>query len=128
MGLHTLMFDRYHICVTCHDLCIALCRDGSIALCSLQDGGLLGQWQEHVQPDQQVAAVAFAPGNKGLLALACAESFTVLTSPWQQKPCAVLNCYDCPQVRACVCAHMRVCVCVCVCVCVRAYVCGLLYV
>ena len=80
-------------------------RDGSIALCSLQDGGLLGQWEDHVQPEQQVDAVVFEPGKKDLLAFACAQTLTVLTCPWQQKPCTAVSCYTCPQVSADTCSH-----------------------
>ncbi|DBA73164.1 TPA: hypothetical protein ACH3X2_010098 [Trebouxia sp. C0005] len=76
---------------------LTVARDGSIALCSLQDGGLLGQWEAHMQPEQQVDAAVFAPGNKDLLALACARRLTVLSCPWQQKPCTAVSSYACPQ-------------------------------
>ena len=76
------------------------CRDGSMALFSLQDGGLLGEYQEAMSDaaDQTAAAAAFSRHDKALCAVAYAGSCIIVTSPWRQKPCAVKGCYVCPKV------------------------------
>ena len=58
-----------------------------------------------MQPEQQVDAAVFAPGNKDLLALARLQALDVLTCPWQQEPCTAVSCYTCPQVSADTCSH-----------------------
>ena len=71
-----------------------------MALFSLQDGGLLGQYQAAVSdvPEQTAAAAAFSRDDKALCAVAYAGSCIVTTSPWRQKPCAVKGEYVCPKV------------------------------
>ena len=81
------------------------CSDGSMTLFSLQDGGVLGEYQEAVLAGQTVAAAAFSPDNKALCAVAYAGSCVIVTSPWRQKPCAVKGCYVCPEVMSAGCCH-----------------------
>lgn len=71
-----------------------------MALFSLQDDGLLGQYQAAVSdvPQQTAAAAAFSRDDKALCAVAYTGSCIVTTSPWRQKPCAVKGKYVCPKV------------------------------
>lgn len=69
-------------------------------LFSLQDGGVLGEYQEAVVAGQTVAVAAFSSDNKALCAVAYAESCVIVTSPWQRKPCASKGSYVCPQVMS----------------------------
>ena len=71
-----------------------------MALFSLQNGGLLGKFQEAASdaPQQTAAAAAFSQDDNALCAVAYAESCIIVTSPWRQQPCAVKGRYVCPKV------------------------------
>ena len=71
-----------------------------MALFSLQDGGLLGEWQEAAvdSTEQPAAAAAVSRGDKALCAVAYAGSCVIVTSPWRQRACAVRGHYVCPEV------------------------------
>lgn len=72
-----------------------------MAVFSLQDGGLLGEYQEASAsgaPQQTAAAAAFSRDDKALCAVAYADCCNIVTSPWRQKPCAVKRQYVCPKV------------------------------
>ena len=72
-----------------------------MALFSLQDGGLLGEYQKAASgaPQQTTAAAAFSQDDKTLCAVAYNESCLIVTSPWHQQPCAVKGHYVCPKVH-----------------------------
>ena len=72
-----------------------------MALFSLQDGGLLGEYQEAASdaPQLTAAAAAFSRDDKALCAVAYPDSCIVVTSPWRQQPCAVKGHYMCPKVH-----------------------------
>ena len=72
-----------------------------MALFSLQDGGLLGEWQEAAADAAEqpaAAAAAVSRGDKALCAVAYAGSCIIVTSPWRQRACAVKGRYVCPEV------------------------------
>lgn len=71
-----------------------------MAVFSLQDGGLLGEYQEAASdtPQQRAASAAFSQDDKALCAVAYVDRCIIVTSPWRQKPCAVKGQYVCPKV------------------------------
>lgn len=71
-----------------------------MALFSLQDGGLLGEYQEAASgaPQQKAAAAAFSWDDKALCAVAYADRCIIVTSPWRQQPCALKGQFVCPKV------------------------------
>lgn len=72
-----------------------------MALFSLQDGGLLGEYQQAASdaPQQTAAAAAFSQDDRALCAVAYPESCIVVASPWRQQPCAAKGRYRCPKVH-----------------------------
>lgn len=71
-----------------------------MALFSLRDGGLLGEWQEAASDTtgQRAAAAAVSREDKAMCAVAYAGSCIVVSSPWRQRACVVKGRYVCPQV------------------------------
>lgn len=69
-----------------------------MTLFSLQDGGVLGEYQEAMQAQQTVAAAAFSPDSKALCAVAYPQCCIIVTSPWRQRSCMVNGRYVCPEV------------------------------
>lgn len=71
-----------------------------MALLSLQDGGLLGEYQEAASDPagQTAVAAAFSREDKALCAVAYAGSCIIVISPWGQRGCAVKGRYACPEV------------------------------
>lgn len=71
-----------------------------MALFSLQDGGLLGEYQQAASgpPQPTAASAAFSRDGKALCAVAYPDCCIIVTSPWRQKPCAIKGQYVCPKV------------------------------